>query len=208
MQGEAAKSRLLFLLAGASSRPGELLANRKETQMQERGVDISDLAHSVTRAEFVQKERNKPSTQIGKMEKKIPDFSGKWKMKSSEYFEELLKALGVNMFVRKIAVAAASSPAVEISQQGESLSIKTSTSIRTTHVSFTVGQSFHETTVDGRPCTSFPTWESESKISCEQTLQKGEGPKTAWTRELTNDGELILTMTAGDVVCTRVYERE
>lgn len=60
---------------------------------------------------------------------------------------------GVNVFLRKIAVTAASSPAVEITQQEESLSIKTSTSVRTTNVSFTVGQSFNETTVDGRPCT-------------------------------------------------------
>ena len=60
---------------------------------------------------------------------------------------------GVNVFVRKIAVAAASSPAVDISQEGESLHIQTSTSVRTTQVSFTVGQSFNETTVDGRPCT-------------------------------------------------------
>ncbi|KAM8766263.1 cellular retinoic acid-binding protein 2b [Acanthopagrus schlegelii] len=142
------------------------------------------------------------------MEKKIADFSGKWKMKSSENFEELLKALGVNVFLRKIAVTAASSPAVEITQQGETLSIKTSTSIRMTHISFTVGQSFTEATVDGRHCTSFPKWETDTKISCEQTLQKGDGPKTSWTREVTNDGELILTMTAGDVVCTRVYERE
>ncbi|KAK0145596.1 Cellular retinoic acid-binding protein 2 [Merluccius polli] len=141
------------------------------------------------------------------MERKIPDFSGKWKMKTSEHFEDLLKALGVNVLVRKIAVAAASSPSVEISQEGESLHIQTSTSVRTTQVSFTVGQSFNETTVDGRPCTSFPKWESDNKISCEQTLQKGEGPKTAWTRELTGPGELILTMRAGDVVCTRVYER-
>ncbi|KAJ8000360.1 hypothetical protein DPEC_G00204020 [Dallia pectoralis] len=138
----------------------------------------------------------------------VADFSGTWKMKTSENFEELLKVLGVNVFVRKIAVAAASRPAVEISQQGESLSIQTSTSVRTTHISFTVGQSFNETTVDGRPCTSTPRWETESKITCEQTLQKGEGPKTAWTRELTNDGEMILTMSAGDVVCTRVYQRE
>lgn len=141
------------------------------------------------------------------MEKKIPDFSGKWKMKTSEHFEDLLRTLGVNVFVRKIAVAAASSPSVEISQDGETLSIQTSTSVRTTQVSFTVGQSFDETTVDGRPCTSFPKWETDNKISCEQTLQKGEGPKTAWTRELTDHGELILTMRAGDVVCTRVYER-
>ncbi|XP_036421604.1 cellular retinoic acid-binding protein 2b [Colossoma macropomum] len=142
------------------------------------------------------------------MEGSVADFSGTWKMKSSENFEELLKALGVNVFLRKIAVAAASKPSVEITQQGETLSIQTSTSVRTTHVSFTVGQCFSETTVDGRPCTSFPKWETDRKITCEQTLQKGEGPKTSWTRELTNDGELILTMSAGDVVCTRVYERE
>ncbi|XP_068188757.1 cellular retinoic acid-binding protein 2b [Antennarius striatus] len=142
------------------------------------------------------------------MEKKVTDFSGKWTMKSSERFEELLKALGVNIVTRKIAAAAASSPTVEVSQQGESLSIRTSTSIRTTLVSFTVGQTFSETTVDGRPCTSFPTWETDRKIVCEQTLQKGDGPKTSWSRELTNDGRMILTMTAGDVVCTRTYERQ
>lgn len=28
------------------------------------------------------------------MERKIPDFSGTWEMKSSENFEELLKVLG------------------------------------------------------------------------------------------------------------------
>lgn len=27
---------------------------------------------------------------------------------------------------------------------------------------------------------------------CEQRLLKGEGPRTGWSRELTNDGELIL----------------
>lgn len=65
-------------------------------------------------------------------------------------------SVGVNVFLRKIAVAAASKPSVEITQQGETLSVQTSTSVRTTHVSFTVGQSFNETTVDGRPCTVTP----------------------------------------------------
>lgn len=41
---------------------------------------------------------------------------------------------------------------------------------------------------------SFPKWETDRKISCEQTLQKGDGPKTGWTRELSNDGELILVL--------------
>lgn len=33
------------------------------------------------------------------MDRKIPDFSGTWKMKSSENFEELLKALGKSLSV-------------------------------------------------------------------------------------------------------------
>ncbi|XP_075965559.1 cellular retinoic acid-binding protein 2a [Anarhichas minor] len=142
------------------------------------------------------------------MERKIPDFAGTWEMKSSENFDELLKKLGVNKMLRLIAVKAASKPLVEITQDRETLSIKTSTTVRTTHITFTVGQEFNEATVDGRPCTSSPRWETDSKISCEQTLPKGEGPKTSWTREITNDGKLILTMGADDVICTRVYERQ
>ncbi|CAM4637496.1 unnamed protein product [Leuciscus chuanchicus] len=137
---------------------------------------------------------------------KMALISDKWPFNFSAHL--WVCSTGVNVFLRKIAVAAASKPAVEITQQGESLSIQTSTSVRTTHVSFTVGESFNEATVDGRPCTSFPKWETDSKITCEQTLQKGEGPETSWTRELTNDGQMILTMRAGDVVCTRVYERD
>uniref|UniRef100_A0A8B9J139 Cellular retinoic acid binding protein 2 n=1 Tax=Amazona collaria TaxID=241587 RepID=A0A8B9J139_9PSIT len=58
------------------------------------------------------------------------------------------------------------------------------------------------------PAQSLAKWESENKMVCEQRLLRGEGPRTGWSRELTNDGELILTMTADDVVCTRVYVRE
>lgn len=31
---------------------------------------------------------------------------------------------------------------------------------------------------------SFPTWETENKIYCKQTLVDGDGPKTFWSREL------------------------
>lgn len=142
------------------------------------------------------------------MEREIPNFAGTWEMKSSENFEELLKKLNVNVMLRMIAVKAAAKPLVEIKQDGETLNIKTSTSVRTTNITFTVGQEFTEATVDGRACTSFPRWETDTKIRCEQTLQKGEGPRTSWTREITNDGKLILTMGADDVICTRVYERQ
>uniref|UniRef100_A0ABK0L497 Cellular retinoic acid binding protein 2 n=1 Tax=Rattus norvegicus TaxID=10116 RepID=A0ABK0L497_RAT len=101
---------------------------------------------------------------------------------------------GVNMMMRKIAVAAASKPAVEIKQENDdTFYIKTSTTVRTTEINFKIGEEFEEQTVDGRPCKSLVKWESENKMVCEQRLLKGEGPKTSWSRELTNDGELILS---------------
>ncbi|XP_030046247.1 cellular retinoic acid-binding protein 1 [Microcaecilia unicolor] len=136
----------------------------------------------------------------------MPDFAGTWKMKSSENFDELLKALGVNAMLRKVAVAAASKPHVEIKQDGNWFYIKTSTTVRTTEISFQIGQEFDEETVDGRKCKSLATWEHENKIHCKQTLLEGIGPKTYWTRELSNN-ELILIFGADDVVCTRIYVR-
>ncbi|CAB1418413.1 unnamed protein product [Pleuronectes platessa] len=136
----------------------------------------------------------------------MSNFAGTWKMKRSEKFDELLKALGVNAMLRKVAVAAASNPHVEIRQEGDQFYIKTSTTVRTTEINFHIGQEFNEETVDGRKCKSLATWESETKIHCEQTLVDGDGPKTFWTRELNGD-ELTLTFGADDVVCTRVYAR-
>ncbi|XP_061533890.1 cellular retinoic acid-binding protein 1 [Phyllopteryx taeniolatus] len=137
----------------------------------------------------------------------MANFSGIWKMKRSENFDELLKALGVNAMLRKVAVAAASNPHVEIRQDGEQFYIKTSTSVRTTEISFHIGKEFDEETVDGRKCKSLATWESDTKISCQQTLVDGDGPKTFWTRKLSGD-ELTLVFGADDVLCTRVYVRE
>uniref|UniRef100_A0A1A7Y859 Cellular retinoic acid-binding protein 1 n=1 Tax=Iconisemion striatum TaxID=60296 RepID=A0A1A7Y859_9TELE len=137
----------------------------------------------------------------------MPNFAGNWKMKSSENFDELLKALGVNAMLRKVAVAAASNPKVEIRQTGEQFYIKTSTSVRTTEIDFHIGEEFDEETVDGRKCKSLATWASENKMQCQQTLVDGGGPKTYWTRELNGD-DLILTFGADDVVCTRIYIRE
>ncbi|CAJ1049268.1 cellular retinoic acid-binding protein 1 [Xyrichtys novacula] len=136
----------------------------------------------------------------------MPNFEGTWKMKSSENFEELLKALGVNPMLRKVAVAAASKPHVEIKQNGEHFYIKTWTTIRTTEINFLIGEEFNEETVDGRKCKSLATWENENKIYCKQTLLSESGPKTFWSRELKGD-ELILIFGANDVVCTRVYVR-
>ncbi|XP_056869325.1 cellular retinoic acid-binding protein 1-like isoform X2 [Takifugu flavidus] len=108
--------------------------------------------------------------------------------------------------LRKMAVVAASKPHVEIQQNGEHFHIKTSTSLRTTEIDFTIGEEFDEETVDGRKCKSLATWETGNKIYCKQTLLSGDGPKTFWSRELKGE-ELELIFGADEVVCTRIYVR-
>uniref|UniRef100_A0A3P8UR36 Cellular retinoic acid-binding protein 1 n=1 Tax=Cynoglossus semilaevis TaxID=244447 RepID=A0A3P8UR36_CYNSE len=134
----------------------------------------------------------------------MPNFAGTWKMKKSENFDELLKALGVNSMLRKVAGAAASNPQVEIRQDGEQFYIKTSTSVRTTEINFHIGEEFNEETVDGRKCKSLATWESENKIHCQQTLLEGPGPKTFWTRELNGD-ELTLVSTKQGLLTIKLF---
>lgn len=58
----------------------------------------------------------------------------------------------MNAMLRKVAVAAASKPHVEIRQDGDRFYIKTSTTVRTTEINFKVGEGFEEETVDGRKC--------------------------------------------------------
>lgn len=65
---------------------------------------------------------------------------------------ELYVISGVNAMLRKVAGAAASKPHVEIKQDGEHFYIKTSTTVRTTEISFNIGEEFNEETVDGRKC--------------------------------------------------------
>lgn len=64
----------------------------------------------------------------------------------------VLAGAGVNAMLRKVAVAAASKPHVEIRQDGDQFYIKTSTTVRTTEINFKVGEGFEEETVDGRKC--------------------------------------------------------
>ena len=54
--------------------------------------------------------------------------------------------------LRKVAVAAASKPHVEIRQSGEHFYIKTSTTVCTPEINFLIGVEFDDETVDRRKC--------------------------------------------------------
>ncbi|XP_050719262.1 sodium/calcium exchanger regulatory protein 1-like [Eriocheir sinensis] len=129
---------------------------------------------------------------------------GKYKMESSENFDEFMKALGVGLVMRKMGNAA--TPTVEITEEDGTYSMKTITTFKTTEIKFKLGEEFEETTADGRNVKSTITIEG-NKMTHKQTGDKKKEEKdSVITREFT-DTELIAECKVDDIVCKRVYKR-
>ncbi|OWK05784.1 RBP1, partial [Cervus elaphus hippelaphus] len=78
------------------------------------------------------------------------DFTGYWKMLTNENFEEYLRALDVNVALRKIANLL--KPDKEIVQEGDHMIIRTLSTFRNYIMDFQVGKEFEEdlTGIDDR----------------------------------------------------------
>jgi len=131
----------------------------------------------------------------------MSQFYGKWKLESSENFDEYMKALEVGFMLRKVAGTV--KPDVTISQAGNQITIKSESSIKTTETTFAFGEEFEEVTADGRKVKSTITKDSDTKWT---HVQNGAVPSTI-TRELTDDNTLTMVCEAKGVISTRVYKR-
>ncbi|XP_062260333.1 uncharacterized protein LOC133968353 [Platichthys flesus] len=116
------------------------------------------------------------------------DLNGYWKMISSDNFEEYLKALDVNVAIRKIATLL--KPDKEISHDGDHIVIKTLSTFKNYNMDFHVGKEFEEdlSGVDDRKCMTTITWDGD-KLVC---VQKGEIEGRGWSHWVEGD-ELHLT---------------
>lgn len=123
----------------------------------------------------------------------------KYKLDSSENFEEYMKELGVGFVMRKMGNTV--SPTVELIKEGDEYTFNTTSTFKNSTIKFKVGEEFDEETVDGRKVKSVCTFEGDDKLIHEQ---KGDKPTTI-IREFTAD-VLNATMTIGDIVCKRIYK--
>lgn len=129
----------------------------------------------------------------------MADLQGKFKLSSSKNFEEFMKALGVGMVMRKLG--ASSKPTVEITQDGDTWSIKTVTTFKTTEIKFKLGEEFEETRMDGSIVKTVVTLDGNKLV------QKQFGDKEVIiTRELEGD-KLKVVCTVEDIVSTRIYDK-
>uniref|UniRef100_H3DHV8 Cellular retinoic acid-binding protein 1 n=2 Tax=Tetraodon nigroviridis TaxID=99883 RepID=H3DHV8_TETNG len=127
-------------------------------------------------------------------------FAGTWNLVKSEKFDEYMKELGVGLAMRKMGNLA--KPTLSITIEGDKVTLKNSSTFKTTEVSFKLGEEFDESTADGRNVKSVVTVEDGKLVH----VQKWDGKETSLVREVEGNN-LTLTLTLGNVVCTRHYEK-
>ncbi|MED6276190.1 DNA-binding proteins Bright/BRCAA1/rbp1, partial [Characodon lateralis] len=144
-----------------------------------------------------------PRPVLLKSRREMPvDMNGYWKMISNENFEEYMKALDVNVAIRKIALLL--KPDKDILHDGDHLIIKTLSTFKNYNMDFYVGKEFEEDLlgVDDRKCMTTINWEGD-KLVC---VQKGEIEGRGWTQWVEGD-ELHLELRAKGAVCKQVFKK-
>ncbi|NXG57351.1 FABPH protein, partial [Hemiprocne comata] len=107
---------------------------------------------------------------------------------------------GVGFATRQMA--GLTKPTTIIEVEGDKITVKTQSTFKNTEISFKLGEEFDETTADDRHVKSTVKLDGGKLIH----VQKWDGKETSLVREL-KDGKLILTLTMGNVVSTRTYEK-
>ncbi|XP_048363678.1 fatty acid-binding protein 5-like [Sphaerodactylus townsendi] len=128
-------------------------------------------------------------------------FLGKWCLASSEGFEEFMKELGVSMAMRKMGSMA--KPDVIISKDGDTFTVKTESTFKTSEFSFKLNEKFMEDTIDGRKTETVITLGDDNVLT---QVQKWDGKEATITRKVV-DGKLIVECDMNNVKCTRVYKK-
>ncbi|RWS22320.1 alkaline phosphatase-like protein, partial [Leptotrombidium deliense] len=114
---------------------------------------------------------------------------GKYKLESSDKFDEFMSEVGVNFFLRKMIMAL--TPIVEVTKKDENnYSFKSMSALKNTDLNFTLNKEFEETRVDG---VTVKTIISRKGNKFTQ-IQKGAKPIEI-VREFTDD-HLIITCDA------------
>ncbi|KAM6161131.1 retinol-binding protein 2 [Erethizon dorsatum] len=131
------------------------------------------------------------------------DQNGTWEMESNDNFEGYMKALDIDIAIRKIAVQLNQTKIID--QDGDNFKTKTQSTFRSYNVDFTVGVEFDEHTkvLDSRHVKTLVTWEGDVLVA----VQKGEKENRGWRQWVEGD-KLYLELTCGDQVCRQVFKKK
>ncbi|KFQ32992.1 Fatty acid-binding protein, epidermal, partial [Merops nubicus] len=109
---------------------------------------------------------------------------------------------GVGMAMRKMGSMA--KPDVYIIKDGDTITVKTESTFKTSQFSFKLGEKFEENTLDGRKTqVSILHFLFKTTILWDDEV---DGKKTIITRKLV-DGQLVVECDMNGVKCVRVYQK-
>lgn len=94
------------------------------------------------------------------------------------------------------------SPTVELVQSGDSFTLNSTSTFKSTSITFKLGEEFEEETADGRKVKTKITQDGNKFIQ----EQFGDKPSTI-VREFNAD-DMTTTLTIGDVKCVRYYKAQ
>ncbi|XP_023680092.1 fatty acid-binding protein, liver-like [Paramormyrops kingsleyae] len=129
-------------------------------------------------------------------------FVGKWKMETSDNFDDYMKALGVGLATRQMGNMVKPCFHFAVDDQGV-VCMKSQSTLKSTEVKFKLDEEFDETTADDRKTKTVVTLENGKLIQ----KQTWDGKQTTIERTL-QDGKLIVKCVMDDIVATRTYVKE
>ncbi|CAJ0950946.1 unnamed protein product [Ranitomeya imitator] len=130
----------------------------------------------------------------------VDAFCATWKLVDSQNFDEYMKSLGVGFATRQVGNV--TKPTVIISQEVDKVVIRTQSTFKNTEISFKLGEEFDEATADDRNCKSTVNLDGDKLVH----VQKWDGKETKFVREIKDD-KMVMTLTFGDIVSVRQYEK-
>ena len=137
------------------------------------------------------------------MTEKLEKLVGKWKLSSSENFDEFMKKLGVGFVMRKLGNSM--KPTLLIENIGENRwKITSITSIKSTSIYFELDKEFDEETHDGRKVKSIVIAEQDSIVHSQRENGK---LLCSFTRFINQNGEQVVILKADNVEARRVFHR-
>jgi len=129
---------------------------------------------------------------------------GKWKLETSENFDEYMQAIGVNIVLRKAGAALSSTS--EISDLGENkIKINTQSTFKSSEVTFVLGKDVDEKTMDGRQCKSTLNWDGNN-LNQVQTWSGNKSAIQKWVHDEATDTMTLILEHKG-VICKRKHIR-
>ncbi|XP_026804308.1 fatty acid-binding protein, muscle-like [Rhopalosiphum maidis] len=125
----------------------------------------------------------------------------KYKLDSSENFDDYMKALGVGMVKRTLGNTA--TPVVELTKNNDGKFVLSSNStMKNSSIVFNLDEEFDEETIDGRKVKSIISQDGNKLIHVQKYDKHND---TTIVREFEPD-QLKMILTIDGITCTRIYK--